>query len=68
MLAPDNKAILCSFASEKMAYKRHGEQVSAWCATKLHVPQELGRAICQALESPDDSRSSELVVVTAAKD
>jgi hypothetical protein len=68
MLAPTNVAILCSFASEKMAYKRHGEHVSAWCATKLHVPQELGRTMCKTFESPDDGGSSELVIVTTAED
>jgi hypothetical protein len=68
MLAPTNKAILCSFASEKMAYKRHREHVSAWCATKVHIPQELGRTICKALESLDNGGSSKLVVVTTTKD
>jgi hypothetical protein len=68
MLAPTNKAILCSFANESMVYKRLGEYVSAWCATKLHIPQELGRTICKALELPYGGGSCQLVIVTAAKD
>jgi len=68
MLTPANKAMLCSFASEKMAYKRVKEHISTWCATKLHIPQELTRTICIPLEPPDSSRASQLILAATAKD
>jgi hypothetical protein len=68
MLTPANKAILCSFASEKMVYQRVKKHVSAWCATKLYVPQEFTRTFGKPFKSPGGSGSSQLIIVTVTKD
>jgi hypothetical protein len=68
MLTLANKAILSSFASEKMAYQRVEKHVSAWCATKLYVPQEFARTFGKPFKSPGSSGSCQLIIITLTKD
>jgi len=63
MLTIANKAILCSFASDKMAYKRVRKHVSAWCSAKLQKSQEFACTFGKAFESLGDSGSFQTIIV-----